>query len=1216
MPPDIIAPGTNTETPVANTPTTFNINPALSTEQQQQLLTVLNRNREAFAPNPIETPPPAHGVEHVINLHNPSPVKQHPTRHSEPHNQYISENVERLLKHGLIRHSSSAWASPIVLARKPNNELRMCIDYRKVNAQTIKDAYPMPVIEDCLDLCKDAKWYSALDIQEAYYQVPMETKSIPLTAFVTKDGFYEWLVMPFGLTNAPATFQRYIDSVMRPVVGKCCAAYFDDVLCYTAGTFEQHLADLENILQLLIKAGLHAKARKCKFGYPSVTFLGHVVKDGKIYADPEKTRVVTEWPAPTNIIQLRQFLGLANYYRRFVNGFAVIAAPLYELLKKKSVWNWHSGANIAFERLKAALTSSPCLRPPDYSKPFIVQTDASGVGISGILAQRDDEGNEHPIHFVSRQLCDAEKNYHATEQECLAVVWTIQQFEKCLLGNSFTVYTDNSALQSLPTKKFTTKRIMRWALALTQYSFTIHHRAGKHNSNADALSRQPPINSAPDQPLDRFPPTLPRCINCVRDPSSGTCITCTRAIHSLRQNNPDNLASSESTAPPAATQGEPEEVAIRQTRSKSDTPHDEDNTISLGKRKHKSSRQYPPPQPPLSGDTEHSASPLDMTLYAFMDDAAVEEILQAQHTDEVTSNIIGFIRSRTVPANLNTAAARSFRQDCRNYILDINYTPPALFRVPQERRHSLLQTRPRLYIPRTFRTRIIEQYHSNIFAGHLGITRTWSIISRDYYWPSCYEDVHHYIIKCEACALTKAQRKSLQRPTGIMQPPMEPFELVSMDFIDLQAIQSADFKYVLVFVDHFSRFTIAIPCIASTAETTARIFFTHVICQYGCPRRLLSDRGSHFENELITTLAQHFNIKKLRTSAYHPQANGVVERHIGFIKSILHSTCKDNPHAWSYCLPAAVFAINNAPSELLGFSPFFILFGRNAVIPNAFLSSQNPEPHPNSADEAVLQHVQLYLQEQQDTYNMVTAKLNSEIDKKQQHNKTLTSVPQFKAGDHVLLTNQGTKRRGNKDPYKGEFIIQRRLSSVIYEISPASRKTNRKPLSRHIVHVERLRRFDPPIPQRPLDPPLQSDTPMNTDESKPPSPSPPPSPKPTDHSPPPPQSALEKQPDEHTAMEITPNPPQPRPSTPILPTPDNTPPSNPLPPSAPQSSSSPSDTIETQTKSRTLRDRSKQFRGFYNENLQSDLNRPGPETIHLSLPFRQDASIPKQTTQQ
>ena len=464
----------------------------------------LRQHLPAFAA-PATTPAASPGVQHHIYLTDLQPVKSAPYRQSPEKQAAIHNIVEKELTTGVVVPSNSPWASPVSLVPKGlpdpvtgKTDWRMVIDYRRVNAKTRKDAYPVPLIEDCLNACKDADWMSIIDIKDAYHHIEMALESRGITAFVTADGLFEWTRMPFGLSNAPATFQRYVDQQLREFIGKFCAVFFDDCLVYTKGSLSKHMADVGKVLTRLHSVGLEASASKCRFAYKELLFVGHIVGKGTIKPDPDKIRAISEFPPPTNVTELKAFLGLANYYRRFIDGFASIASPLYQMLKKGVAFEWSQSRTIAFENLKAALLSSRCLYAPNHRLPFILQTDASGVGISGILSQIV-EGEEHPVGFVSRQLNKAEQNYTATEWECLAVVWSIGQFEPLLIDKPFTIVTDHSALQWLATKKMENKRLTRWALTLQEYSYTIVHRPGKANANADALSRSPLTHTAPPE---------------------------------------------------------------------------------------------------------------------------------------------------------------------------------------------------------------------------------------------------------------------------------------------------------------------------------------------------------------------------------------------------------------------------------------------------------------------------------------------------------------------------------------------------------------------------------------------------------------------------------------------------------------------------------------------------------------------------------------------
>ena len=345
----------------------------------------------------------------------------------------------------------------------------------------------MPLIDDLLDTFNGAKWFSCLDLASGYWQVAMNDEDKKKTAFTTKFGLYEFNVMPFGLCNAPATFQRLMDKLLASYRGKFVEVYLDDITIFST-TFELHCQHVEIILDALRQANLMLNAEKCFFFLPEVKLLGHVINREGIQPDEDKIIKVRDYPVPTTIRQLRGFLGLASYYRKFIKGFSTIAKPLNKLLEKEALYLWTEEQQKSFETLKKHLISAPILRYPDFEKPFYLHTDASGTGIGAVLAQKDDDNKEYAVAYASRSLNKAERNYATTEQECLAVVWAVEHFHQYIGTNHFVLITDHSALQWLRTSELKGRRA-RWILRLEPYNYTIKHRAGRKHNNADAMSR-------------------------------------------------------------------------------------------------------------------------------------------------------------------------------------------------------------------------------------------------------------------------------------------------------------------------------------------------------------------------------------------------------------------------------------------------------------------------------------------------------------------------------------------------------------------------------------------------------------------------------------------------------------------------------------------------------------------------------------------------------
>ena len=304
------------------------INPNLTAEQRAKLVALLQKHAATFVRKSVDGPPQAHGVTFAIHTDDAKPVKQVPYRQSPQKEAFIQREVTQLLAKGLIQPSFSPWGSPVLVVDKKDGGMRMCIDYRKLNANTRKDAYPLPRIDDCLQTLKNAVYMTVLDLQDAYHHIGMQPGQEAKTAFVTRYGLYEWCVMPFGATGAPGAFQRHVDKVLFGLNGRICVAYFDDIVTYSDADFDKHLENLATVLETLRKANLTVRLEKCKFAMTEIDFVGHVVTGGTVKPDPHKLDAILEFPAPTNVTHLKSFLGLANYYRRFIHHFAHIAKPL------------------------------------------------------------------------------------------------------------------------------------------------------------------------------------------------------------------------------------------------------------------------------------------------------------------------------------------------------------------------------------------------------------------------------------------------------------------------------------------------------------------------------------------------------------------------------------------------------------------------------------------------------------------------------------------------------------------------------------------------------------------------------------------------------------------------------------------------------------------------------------------------------------------------
>ena len=460
------------------------INARLTVSQQTDLAMLLDEFNTTLSATPGRTAT----TEHVIET-DARPVRRRPYRLAQAHHATVKEAIEEMLDMGVIRSSCSPWASPVVLVPKKDGSTRFCVDYRALNQVSVFDAYPMPRIDDILDTVGAACFISTLDLSRGYWQIPLSKASCDKTAFTTPFGLFEFVTMPFGLHGAPATFQRCMDSILGGLPG--VLAYLDDIVVFST-SWEDHLAHLAQVLTRLRDAGLTVKPKKCCLAMVQTTFLGHLIGERQVRPDPAKIEVVASWPEPKCKKQMRSFLGLAGYYRRFIPQFATVAAPLTALTTKAQPSTIHLGGSSreAFLSLKAKLTSAPVLHSPDFSREFILYTDASDVGLGALLSQMDVEGHDHPVAFASRQLLDRERRYATIEKECLALKWAILKFAPYLLGRRFRLITDHRPLQWIAQHSSGNARAARWAIALQPFAFSVQYHAGSSNGNADALSRQ------------------------------------------------------------------------------------------------------------------------------------------------------------------------------------------------------------------------------------------------------------------------------------------------------------------------------------------------------------------------------------------------------------------------------------------------------------------------------------------------------------------------------------------------------------------------------------------------------------------------------------------------------------------------------------------------------------------------------------------------------
>ena len=434
-----------------------------------------------------DTPGNTNILQHDVDVGTATPIKQYPYRLNPEKTKIVNEEVDYMLQNGLITESNSPWSSPVVLVKKDHGQFRLCFDYRKVNSVTKTDSYPIPRVDDCIDQVGNAKFISKFDMLKGYWQVGLTERAREVSAFITKNGLYECLVMPFGMKNAAGTFQRLMNIITKDLTG--CVVYIDDVVIYS-DDWETHIDRIKSFFSAVKDAGLVINLAKCEFARAKVIYLGHEVGFGKIAPKDSNVLSILNFPMPTTRKEVRRFLGLAGYHRKFIKNYSDLTCPLTNLLKRTN-FCWDKNCQESFNKIKVILTNFPILKTPDFSKEFKLAIDASDTGVGAVLMQEDESGLEHPVAYFSKKLCNCQRKYSTIEKETLSLLLALQHFEVYVSSGAapLTVMTDHNPLLFLNKFKNKNQRLTRWSLFLQEWNLNIQHVPGKDNVILDTLSR-------------------------------------------------------------------------------------------------------------------------------------------------------------------------------------------------------------------------------------------------------------------------------------------------------------------------------------------------------------------------------------------------------------------------------------------------------------------------------------------------------------------------------------------------------------------------------------------------------------------------------------------------------------------------------------------------------------------------------------------------------
>lgn len=910
--------------------------------------------------------------EHTITLKpNMAPVYVKPYR--MPHSQKgeLKKQVDNLLEQNIIEPCSSEWSSPVVLVPKKSNtgekKWRLVIDYRKLNNCIQNDKFPLPNITDILDSLTGCIYFTHLDLNQGFYNVPLEENSRKYTSFCTDSGQYQMTRMPMGLKTSPSSFSRMMTMAMAGLSYEKCLVYLDDLICM-GRSLTDHNKNLINVLEKLRSANLKLNPSKCDFLKKEILYLGHIVSGNGILPDPDKIKIMENYPVPTNTDEVRRFVAFANYYRKFIDNFAHKAYHLNHLCKKDSKFIWDDNCQKSFETLKNSLISPPILQYPDFSEQnqFILQTDASGYSIGAVLCNFDGR----PIAYASRSLNKAEKNYPTIEKELLAIVWAVKYFRPYLYGRTFKILTDHKPLVYLFNLKDPSSRLFKFRIVLEEYDYEIEYIKGTENAVADALSRIK-ITSKELKEMNECLYVMTRAQK--------------RKLDAVATK--DELSTDDLTVHPKVV-----ETHIK--------PKDAVELRFIDGSKYKNLNKL------ITLETQILIYEPQMKTI-FIKPASQSQITRAEFARDLSE----------LCQKLNTLEVYFIKNSNNNIFIE---------KLISEIRAQSNWKGPRLCILKDIeriedkhdRKVILNDFHLLPTSGHAGVRRMLTNIKKYYFWPGLESDVKNFVKKCVQCQKHKYTIQ-VREPMVITTTAHTAFDKIFLDLVGPLDKDSNDFSYILTLQCELTKYVCAYPLVTKTSTEVARNFVNNFILQHGVPREIATDRGTEFMSETVKQVCELLHIKKLNSTAYHHQSIGALENSHKNLGAYLRIQTEEKPELWSAWLPFWCFAYNTTVHTSTKFSPFELVYGRKCNLPNNL--SKCVEPLYNYDNYPLELKYRLQVSQTEARNNLIASK----IDRKSKYNQYVNPI-RYKPNDQVLIKNE----TGNKlkQLYSGPYKVIRDAS--------------------------------------------------------------------------------------------------------------------------------------------------------------------------------------------
>lgn len=791
--------------------------------------------------------------KHKIELvEGAKPVKLKPYRIPEALQAEMNRNIQEMLDSGTIGESNSPWNLPVFLVPKKTIEgkkkFRLVVDMRRLNELIVQDVYPLPLIDELLGQLGKAEYFSTVDLYSGFFQLGLDEESQKFTSFTALGKKLEFKKLVMGLKNAPAFFTRVLQRVLTGLVGTSCLIYLDDIVVFGTSLAE-HNDNLRKVFDALRLNELKLQPDKCNFLQKEVLFLGHKVTTDGVEVDDSKFDGIKNFPIPKTRKDVRSFLGLTGYYRKFIQDYGKIAAPLNKLTSVNVQFRWTDVEQIAFDNLKEKMMNPPVLIFPDFAKPFVLTTDASGEGLGAVLSQMENK-NDRPVAYASRAMSEVEKRKlknSAFHMELLAISWGVKKFRHYLYGRHFTIFTDHQPLVHFKNMANDNSAIMKLKLELEEYDFDIKYKPGKINANADALSR---------------------------------CFLVVSTDDDEKQN-------------------------------------------------------------------------------------------------------------------------------------------------------------------------LMKEFHTSKLGGHRAFDKTVEKIkSHGYTWNKINQDVKNFIKHCKSCQSNKLYKKS-KFPMTITDTPSYPWEKCCVDIVGPLPKTVSQNEYILTFQCNFTKFILTIPLKTQSATEVAEAMVSDIILRFGIPKVILSDQGANFMSKVFRNFCSLFQIRKIRTSAYHPQSNGSLERFHRTLKEYLRHFIDNNQDNWDDLLKFAEFAHNNTKHNVTGFHPSELVFGRKMNVPSSIM-----KPQASSAFYSHDDFLAVLRNNLKQSFKIAAENLTkTKVTQKKRHDNNL-NVPNFQIGDAVLLLNE-TARQGRSKKlgpqWVGPYTIIDKIGDINFKIKMG--KTIK------VVHGDKLKNF-------------------------------------------------------------------------------------------------------------------------------------------------------------